>query len=70
MLLVPGEMPDEKEFASAAELPSPVEKTGKIKLVAYGEEMLEKEVRPSGVSGQLYLPKDWVGRRVKIIRLD
>ena len=70
MLLVPEEMPDEKDSASASKHPSPVKKGGKIKLVAYGEEMLEKEVRPSGIAGQLYLPKDWVGCRVKIIRLD
>jgi len=35
-----------------------------------GEEMIEKEVRQSGNSGRVYLPPDWVGKRVKIIRID
>jgi len=42
----------------------------KIKLEAYGEEMVEREVMPSGVSGRIYLPRSWVGCRVKIVRLD
>jgi hypothetical protein len=36
----------------------------------YGEEMLEKTVRRSGNSGRVYLPQEWVGKTVKIIRLD
>lgn len=36
----------------------------------YGEEMIEKEVRPSGKTGRIYLPPDWVGKHVKIIRID
>jgi putative transposon-encoded protein len=40
------------------------------KLARYGEEMLEKHVRASGNSGRVYLPPDWVGHRVKIIRID
>ncbi len=43
---------------------------GKVKLEVYGEEMVEKIVKLSGNSGRVYLPPDWVGRRVKIIRLD
>jgi putative transposon-encoded protein len=42
----------------------------KVKLEVYGEEMVEKVVRLSGNSGRVYLPPDWVGCRVKIIRLD
>jgi putative transposon-encoded protein len=42
----------------------------KVKFEIYGEEMLEKEVKMSGKSGRVYLPPDWVGIRVKIIRLD
>ena len=36
----------------------------------YGEEMIEKEVKPSGKTGRVYLPPDWVGKHVKIIRID
>lgn len=42
----------------------------KVKFEVYGEEMLEKNVRASGNSGRIYLPPDWVGHRVKIIRID
>lgn len=43
---------------------------GKVKLEVYGEEMVEKVVKLSGNSGRVYLPPDWVGCRVKIIRID
>ena len=42
----------------------------KSKFEVYGEEMIEKEVKPSGNSGRVYLPPDWVGKHVKIIRVD
>lgn len=42
----------------------------KSKFEVWGEEMIEKEVRQSGNSGRVYLPPDWIGRRVKIIRID
>ena len=40
------------------------------KFEVYGQEMLEKVVKRSGNSGRIYLPLDWVGKRVKIIRID
>jgi len=43
---------------------------GSVKFEVYGEEMLEKEVKQSGNSGRVYLPPDWVGHHVKIIRVD
>jgi putative transposon-encoded protein len=43
---------------------------GKVKFEVYGEEMVEKIVKLSGNSGRVYLPPDWVGSRVKIIRVD
>ena len=42
----------------------------KVKFAAFGEEMLEKKVSLSGNSGRIYLPPDWVGHNVKIIRMD
>ena len=42
----------------------------KVKFEVFGEEMLEKSVKSSGNSGRVYLPPDWVGHRVKIIRID
>ena len=43
---------------------------GKVKFEVYGEEMIEKKVKMSGNSGRVYLPPDWVGHHVKIIRID
>ena len=45
-------------------------KTPKAKFGVFGEEMIEKEVKPAGNSGRVYLPQDWVGKHVKIIRID
>ena len=42
----------------------------KVKFEVFGEEMVEKIVKLSGNSGRVYLPPDWVGSRVKIIRID
>jgi putative transposon-encoded protein len=42
----------------------------KSKFEVYGEEMIEKEVKLSGNSGRVYLPPEWVGKHVKIIRID
>ena len=44
--------------------------TPKTKFEVFGEEIIEKEVKPSGNSGRVYLPLDWVGMHIKIIRID
>ena len=36
----------------------------------FGKELIEKEVKKSGNSGRVYLPLNWVGKHVKIIRID
>jgi len=46
------------------------EDSKKVKFEIFGEEMLEKEVKLSGNSGRVYLPPDWVGKHVKIVRTD
>jgi putative transposon-encoded protein len=43
--------------------------SNKVKFEIYGEEMIEKRVKLSGNSGRVYLPPNWVGHRVKIIRI-
>lgn len=43
---------------------------GKIKFEGYGEEVIEKTVSQSGNSGRVYLPPEWVGKSVKIIRIN
>ncbi len=49
----------------SAELPD-----NRVKFEIYGEEMIEKRVKSSGNSGRVYLPPNWVGHQVKIIRID
>jgi putative transposon-encoded protein len=48
----------------------PEEMPTKVKFEIFGEEMLEKIVKMSGNSGRVYLPPEWVGKHVKIIRTD
>ncbi len=51
-------------------LPSSMSMQNKVKFEVYGEEMIEKEVKQSGNSGRVYLPPEWVGKHVKIIRIE
>ena len=62
-------MPNEKKAKNEKNLTAGRDR-GKVKFEVYGEEMVEKTVKLSGNSGRVYLPPDWVGRRVKIIRTD
>ncbi len=41
-----------------------------VKFQVYGEAMLDKKVGFNGNVGRIYLPGDWVGHRVKIIRIE
>ncbi len=43
---------------------------GMVKFEVFGREMIEKDVKSSGNSGRVYLPPDWVGHKVKIIRIE
>jgi len=45
-----------------------MKKETKIQLTGF--EMLEKQVKKSGNSGRVYVPLEWVGKRVKIILLE
>lgn len=56
--------PDPETGLSATALSS------RVKFEIFGEEMIEKRVKASGNSGRVYLPPDWVGHKVKIIRID
>ncbi len=56
--------------ASAESEPSAEAVHKMVRFEVFGEEMLEKRVRLSGNSGRIYLPPDWVGHRVKVIRID
>jgi putative transposon-encoded protein len=56
-----------KEFSGKPLEPG---KSPKAKLTVFGEEIIEKEVKPGGNAGRVYLPLGWVGKCVKIIRID
>ena len=45
-------------------------KPHRSKFGIFGKELIEKEVKKSGNSGRVYLPLNWVGKHVKIIRID
>jgi putative transposon-encoded protein len=63
----------QKKEAHPAEMISKLEESNKplkAKFEVFGEEMIEKEVKQSGNSGRVYLPPEWVGKHVKIIRID
>ena len=69
-------MPNEKnqtpnnENDTAVDASNNVEASkNKVKFEIYGEEMIEKRVKSSGNSGRVYLPPNWVGHKVKIIRI-
>jgi len=62
---VPKKPTSKKSKVLANEVPR-----SKVKFEVYGEEMIEKMVRSSGNSGRIYLPPDWVGHYVKIVRVD
>lgn len=42
-------------------------KETKIQLTGF--EMLEKQVNKSGNSGRVYVPIEWIGKRVKVVLL-
>ncbi|HDG97880.1 MAG: cytoplasmic protein [Deltaproteobacteria bacterium] len=62
-------MPNESKKEEGRSIPDSKDRR-KVKFEVYGEEMVEKVVKLSGNSGRVYLPPDWVGSRVKIIRID
>ena len=43
-------------------------KETRIQLIGF--EMLEKEVNKSGNSGRVYVPVEWIGKKVKIVLLE
>ena len=57
----------DKKDASKDQQPNP---STKVKFEVYGEEMIEKQVKSSGNSGRIYLPPNWVGHTVKIIKVE
>lgn len=42
----------------------------KTTITLTGFEMLEKQVNKSGNSGRVYVPVEWIGKKVKIVLLE
>lgn len=42
----------------------------KMEIKTEGYEVIEKIVKASGSSGSVYLPKNWIGKRVKVILIE
>lgn len=63
-------LPKETQRKGIGEKPQDPGRSVKVKFGLYGEEMIEKQVKPRGNAGGVYLPSDWVGKLVKIIRVD
>jgi putative transposon-encoded protein len=42
----------------------------KMKIEVDGYEAIEKTVAESGNSGRVYAPKEWIGKKVKLILLE
>lgn len=40
----------------------------KVELEAY--QVIEKEVKSSGNSGRVYVPKEWEGKKVKVLLIE
>ncbi len=62
-------MPDENKI-DKPQGGAAVKPPSKVKFEVWGEEMIDKKVKQSGNSGRVYLPPNWVGHQVKIIRID
>ena len=62
-------MPDDNKIDNSQDGVA-VKPSSKVKFEVWGEEMIDKKVKQSGNSGRVYLPPNWVGHQVKIIRID
>ncbi|MCD6493205.1 MAG: DUF2080 family transposase-associated protein [Archaeoglobaceae archaeon] len=41
-----------------------------IKITVEGYEAIEKIVKESGNTGRIYVPRSWIGKKVKVILLE
>lgn len=49
----------------------PLDSYLKVKFEVYGEEIISKQVKRNGLNcGRVYLPPQWVGKNVKLVRID
>lgn len=60
----------EVRLEQAAPFSPPSDSGKQAKIEIFGSEIIEKRVRACANSGRVYLPPDWIGHKVKIIRID
>ena len=60
---------EKKKFRQDGGIPQD-EASGLASFHFEGYELLEKLVKKSGTSGRVYLPSCWVGKKIKIVRMD
>lgn len=41
-----------------------------VQMEMEGYEMVEKVAKPSGTTARILVPRDWIGKRVRAVRLD
>nr|MDO8080671.1 DUF2080 family transposase-associated protein [Candidatus Freyarchaeota archaeon] len=41
-----------------------------MEITMLGYEVVEKVAKPCATSARILVPKDWVGKRVRVVRLD
>ena len=68
--LKPPEDTEESRLSAKVADSMPRAAGSRVKFIIFGEEIIEKQVTASGNSGRVYLPPEWIGHRVKIIRID
>ena len=44
--------------------------TGKMEVHTEAYQVLDKSVKPMGNSGGVHLPKNWIGKKVKVLLLE
>ena len=58
----------DSQAGNRPDYPEPDYVRKKVKFEIYGEEMIQKTVKSSGNSGRVYLPPEWIGCRVKVVK--
>ncbi len=51
-------------------MPAKSKPTQPVTLQMEGYEMLEKVAMPSGTTARVLVPRHWIGKRVRVVRLD
>lgn len=60
-----------KSKATKSRLAAPKSKAkGRVKIELHGKASIDRKVGTSGKTGRIYVPPEWIGHQVFVIRLD